>query len=909
MSSDLHRRAKELFLEACELSDRERHDFIADACGSDPELRAEVESLFAFHDADATTTQNRDGGLRLTETEPPTSIGTYRIIQLVGEGGMGEVYEAEQEHPVRRRVALKLIKWGMDTREVVARFDTERQALALMDHPNIAKVFEAGATDEGRPYFAMEYVRGIPITEYCDANRLSTSDRLEIFVLVCDAVQHAHRRGVIHRDIKPSNILVTVHDGRPVPKIIDFGVAKATSQRLTERTVFTELGQWIGTPEYMSPEQAEMTGLDVDTRTDVYSLGVVLYELLAGVQPFEADTLRSAGFDEMRRRIREEDPPRPSTRVSSLGHDSEIAARRRRTDPSTLVRELKGDLDWIVMKALEKDRTRRYGSPADLAADINRHLANLPVEASPPSTTYRLGKFIRRNRIAVAAAAAIVATLVVGIAGTTIGLVQARREARTAHQVARFMEGIFADLDPSESGGTQSPEMILDRGVAKIEQELVDQPLVQARLMTTMGFVYLNLGRFDQARSLMERGLELRSQNLDADHPDMATSFTALGWFHYRTGDFRRSEEFHQRALEIRERSHGPLDSRVAQDARHLARVHWAQNRFETAESYYRRSLEILDRGQTEEALELASTLHWYAIFLIDRGEVLEALDHLDRALAIRQETMGPNHPYVAWTLTESGRAHNYLGNYRTSEAEFRRSLEILESAFGPDAWGVAFPVSGLGEVLRSVGRLRESLEMFERALEIRRGLHGSTHIELLWSMPGYGWTQLALGNLEEAVQTFRQTIDISRTLFPDGHHIESSPEMGLGLALYEKGQHDDAVEHVERALEITERSFPPGNLWLAWRLTEYGAFRLKIGDCDRSREPMERAVAIWEDRLGRENINVVKGLLELARWERQCGDPNRAPEILDRAVAIIDRNGMADLPMAAAVRAERLQP
>ncbi len=297
MSYESHRRAKELFLAACERSVGDRSAFLDEACGGDTALRSEVDSLLEYHDGeDATSRQVADSHGRMVGAGMPKTVGNYRIIQLVGEGGMGEVYEAEQEHPVRRRVALKLIKWGMDTREVVARFESERQALALMDHPNIARVYEAGATAEGRPFFAMEYVRGVPITEYCDVHRLSIPMRLEIFVAVCDAVQHAHRRGVIHRDIKPSNVMVTVQDDRPVPKVIDFGVAKATSQRLTERTVFTELGQWIGTPEYMSPEQAEMTGLDVDTRTDVYSLGVVLYELLAGAQPFDSTTLRSAGI-------------------------------------------------------------------------------------------------------------------------------------------------------------------------------------------------------------------------------------------------------------------------------------------------------------------------------------------------------------------------------------------------------------------------------------------------------------------------------------------------------------------------------------------------------------------------------------------------------------------------------------
>ncbi|MBN2256583.1 MAG: serine/threonine protein kinase, partial [Anaerolineaceae bacterium] len=304
---------------------------------------------------------------RATRTLAPANeeiqvIGNYRIIQKLGEGGMGEVFEAEQTAPLRRRVALKIIKWGMDTKQVVARFQSERQALALMDHPHIAKVYDAGATDQGRPYFVMECVKGVPITEYCDTHRLNNRQRLELFIQVCEGVQHAHQKGVIHRDIKASNVLVMIQDDRPVPKIIDFGVAKAVSQKLAERTVFTEMGQLIGTPEYMSPEQAEMSGLDIDTRTDVYSLGVLLYELLVGVLPFESKDLRSAGFDEIRKKIREEEPLKPSTRLTSPGFDTHHAMKSRRTDLSTLTKQLKGELDWVTMKAMAKDRTRRYAS-------------------------------------------------------------------------------------------------------------------------------------------------------------------------------------------------------------------------------------------------------------------------------------------------------------------------------------------------------------------------------------------------------------------------------------------------------------------------------------------------------------------------------------------------------------------
>ena len=426
-----------IFAEALEIrSTADRAAFLDRACGDDPALRAEVEAL--LH-ADA-----RAGDLldlpeaRVATMDHPRSgespgslIGSYKLLEQIGEGGFGVVYMAEQTEPVRRKVALKVLKPGMDSRQVVARFEAERQALALMDHPNIAKVHDAGTTETGRPFFVMELVRGIPITEFCDQNREGVQARLRLFVPVCQAVQHAHQKGVIHRDIKPSNVLVTLHDGVPVPKVIDFGIAKATGQRLTERTLFTNFAQMVGTPLYMSPEQAEMSGLDVDTRTDVYALGVLLYELLTGTTPFDRERFKTAGYDEIRRIIREEEPARPSTRVSTLGRAASTISASRRTDPHGLRRLFRGELDWIVMKCLEKDRNRRYETASALAADVQHYLSDEPVQACPPSTWYLFGKFARRNRREVLAAGAAAVVTVAGVSGLGVSRALIARALRS----------------------------------------------------------------------------------------------------------------------------------------------------------------------------------------------------------------------------------------------------------------------------------------------------------------------------------------------------------------------------------------------------------------------------------------------------------------------------------------------
>jgi serine/threonine protein kinase/tetratricopeptide (TPR) repeat protein len=854
---------KELFLAVCEQPPELRREFLDAECGEDDALLAEVVELLDFHEEE----QTREASAAASLLEDLESIANYRVLQKVGEGGMGEVYEAEQTKPVRRRVALKVIKWGMDTKEVLARFESERQALALMNHANIARVFEAGTTNSGRPYFAMEYVKGVAITDYCGTHRLTTDERLNLFIQVCEGVQHAHQRGVIHRDMKPSNVLVTIQDDEAVPKIIDFGVAKATSQRLTERTVFTELGQWIGTPEYMSPEQAEMTGLDIDTRTDVYSLGVVLYELLVGAQPFDSTTLRKAGFDEMRRRIREEEPQRPSTRVSSLGGDSEVAAQRRRTDPTGLARALKGDLDWIVMKALEKDRTRRYSTPMDLAEDVRRHLRNEAVEASPPSAVYRLGKFVQRNRVAVAAASLVIAALILGIIGTTVGLVQARREADTSRQVVRLVSGILGGMDPgSVYGHAQSINEVLDRGVARIDRELVGQPLVRAHLKSIVGRVYLGLGELDRSGPLLAEALELRLGELEESQPEVAESLNSLGIQQLNIGHFEEAHDLFERAVAAYEATLGP--DHIAYGMT-LANFGFAQERL----GQYDRALKSLDqaraiaeRADGPDSLSAAGVMFFQSVLYRDLGKMERSIGLSRRCLEIRERQLGPDHTAVGWALFTLGLDHGYLGDRETAARLQERALAIQEAALGSNSYAVSLPLWRLAVLRSAEGEFEEARRLYDRVLEIHRGPLGGDHPDFVLILRSYAYLLRREGDEAAAQRTHVEAVELAEQIYGTEHVEYAMGLYGMAYHEYAVGNLDEAWRIWERCRDILVRAVGPRGTRLG---STYYSFACLAALQDRSDEALE----MLERSLDCDSW-VWRGILEDSDLDSLRGDP-----------------------------------
>ena len=794
-------KVKELFDAALEYDAADRDEFLNNACGSDASLRNEVESLLSAYGRSDELSRPAVPAAGVHEVQPLESIGPYKLVRKIGEGGMGQVWLAEQTAPLHRAVALKLIRAGMYDESLLRRFKAERQSLALMDHPSIAKVFDAGATPEGQPYLVMEYVPGEPITKYCDRKKLGVRERLDVFVKVCEGVQHAHQKAILHRDLKPANILVVEIDGKPAPRLIDFGLAKAVAPSLAGESLFSGVWGLAGTPGYISPEQAG--GGDVDTRADVYALGVVLYELLTGSLPFDIEKWKQQPLDQVLRQLREEDPPRPSTRLRMEKESSATAAELRGTESRHLASLLQGDLDCITMKALEKDRAGRYGTPSELAEDIQRYLNHMPVVARPASAAYRMRKYVRRHSVAVGVAALLV-ILLAGFA--VLEAVQLRRitqERDRASRIAGFMTGMFKLSDPSEARGSQvTAREILDKASAQIESGLAGDPEMQTQLMMVMGQVYANLGLYERAEALFRKVADVRLRKFGQEDDLTLKSQASVAWMLYRRGRYHDAETLLRQVLDLRMRHYGAKNSDTLVTMSNLGVVLSQVGHYAEAESLERSVLDTRRRALGDGNPDTLEAMNHLALVLLNEGKWAEA-ESLDRQqLQIFRRIEGNDGPQALIAAHNLGNVLYREKRFTEAEALERETLATKRRVLGPDHPDTISTMNTLAAILDEEGKLDEAQSLAEQVLAARTRVLGPEHPFTLSAQSNLADILAQRGDYARAEQLFAQVrVSQQRVLGPDNPSTAETTE-SLALLKLREGRRDEALHLLREAVD-----------------------------------------------------------------------------------------------------------